>query len=82
MSENLSIEEIIKRAQQIKTEAEKQLQAAEKSLDEQAKRAIEEVVVDEEAVARRIAKAYGQTEEEDVKEYVLSKDAPENEEAE
>ena len=79
MSENLSIDEIIERAHRIKTEAEKQLKAAEKSLDEKAKRAIEEVVVDEEAVARRIAKAYEQSEEEDVKEYVLSKAVPEEE---
>ncbi len=82
MSENLSIDEIIKRAQQIKSEAEKQLAAAEKSLDEKAKQAIEEVVVDEKAVAKRIAKAYEQVEEEeDVKEYIPSKAAPKNKEA-
>ncbi len=79
MSDNLSIDEIIKRAQQIKNEAEKQLQAAEKSLDEKAKQAIEEVVVDEEAVAKRIAKAYEKAEEEeDIKVYVPSETAPEN----
>ncbi len=81
---NLSIDEIIKRAQQIKDEADKQLRAAEKSLDEKAKQAIEDVVVDEEVVARRIAKAYEKTEEEeDVKVYVPSDTAPEKtEEAE
>ena len=80
MSENLSIEQIIERAQQIKEKAEIQLKEAEKSLDEKAKIAIDEVVVDEEAVAKRIAKAYEQAEEEeDVKEYVPSKAAPKNE---
>ncbi len=79
MSDNLSIDEIIKRAQQIKNEAEKQLKAAEKSLDEKAKQAIKEVVVDEEVVAKRIARAYEKTEEEeDVKVYVPSENAPEN----
>lgn len=82
MSENLSIEQIIARAEKIKAEAEKQLQAAEKSLDEKAKIAMDEVVVDEDAVAKRIAKAYERVEEEDVKEYIPSKNAPKTEEDE
>ncbi|MBQ9517120.1 MAG: hypothetical protein IJR60_03505 [Eubacterium sp.] len=71
MSENLSIDEIIRRAEEIKREAEKQLQAAEKSLDEKAKTAIDEVVVDEKQVVDRIARVYEKIEEEDdVKEYI------------
>ncbi|MBR0413241.1 MAG: hypothetical protein IJI47_06730 [Eubacterium sp.] len=71
MSEHLSIDEIIKRAEEIKRAAEEQLQVAEKSLDEKAKNAIDEVVVDEEQVVDRIAKVYERIEEEDdVKEYI------------
>ncbi len=73
MSENkgFSIEEIIKRAEQIKAEAERQLVSAEQSLSEKAKAAKEEIVVDEEEVARRIAEAVKPPEpEEDVKEYI------------
>ena len=71
MSENLSIDEIIRRAEEIKRAAEKQLQAAEKSLDEKAKTAIDEVVVDEKQVVDRIARVYEKIEEEeDVKEYI------------
>ena len=72
MSENLSIDEIIKKAEEIKREAEKQLQAAEKSLDEKAKTAMDEVVVDEKQVVDRIARVYEKIEEEDedIKEYV------------
>ena len=55
MSENLSIDEIIKRAEKIKAEADRQLEAASKTLDEKAKNAIDEVTVDEEEVARKIA---------------------------
>ena len=40
MSENLSIDEIIKRAEKIKAEADRQLEAASKTLDEKAKNAI------------------------------------------
>ena len=71
MSENLSIDEIIKRAEEIKREAEKQLQAAEKTLDEKAKNAIDEVVVDEKSVVERIARVYEKidNEDNDVKEY-------------
>jgi len=78
MSENLSIDEIIKRAEQIKSEAEKQLVEAEKSLDEKAKNAIDEVVVDEKQVVDRIAKVYEKIENEDndVKEYVPPKKKP------
>ncbi|MFR5876215.1 MAG: hypothetical protein ACLUFN_06970 [Eubacterium sp.] len=72
MSENLSIEEIIKRAEKIKAEAERHLQEAEKSLDEKAKTAVQEVVVDENAVVEKIAKTYERIkhEDEDVKEYI------------
>ena len=47
MSENLSIDEIIKRAEKIKAEADSQLEAASKTLDEKAKNAIDEVTVDD-----------------------------------
>ena len=72
MSENLSIDEIIKKAEEIKQEAEKQLNAAEKSLDEKAKTALDEVVVDEQSVVERIAKVYEKidNEDDDVKEYI------------
>lgn len=75
MSENLSIDEIIKRAEEIKAEAERQLQAAEKSLDEKAKAAVDEVVVDENAVVEKIAKTYEriEKEDEDIKEYIPQK---------
>lgn len=71
MSDNLSIDEIIKRAEEIKREAEIQLQAAEQSLDEKAKNAIDEVVVDEDAVVERISHLYEKidNEDNDVKEY-------------
>ena len=74
MSENLSIDEIIKRAEKIKAEADRQLEAASKTLDEKAKNAIDEVTVDEEEVARKIAEATAKpTADEDIKEYVPSK---------
>lgn len=73
MSENLSIDEIIKRAEEIKAEAEKQLQQAEKSLDEKAKTAIDEVVVDENEVVERISQRYEATQDDDVKEYIPPK---------
>lgn len=75
MSENLSIDEIIKRAEEIKAEAERHLQAAEKSLDEKAKAAVKEVVVDENAVVEKIARTYEriEKEDEDVKEYIPPK---------
>ena len=74
MSENLSIEEIIARAEEIKARAEKQLASAEKKLDEQAKAAIEEIVVDEQAVVEKIAKVCESVEEEEeIKEFVPSK---------
>ena len=71
MSDNLSIDEIIKRAEEIKLEAEKQLRAAEKTLDEKARNAIDEVVVDEKSVVDRIARVYEKidNEDSDVKEY-------------
>lgn len=70
--ENLSIDEIIKRAEEIKREAEKQLEAASKSLDDKAKTAIDEVVVDESAVVERISSLCEKIENEDndVKEYI------------
>lgn len=73
MSENkgLSIDDIIKRAEQIKAEAERQLVSAEQSLSEKAKAATAEIVVDEKEVARRIAEAVSTPEpDEDVKEYI------------
>ena len=74
MSENLSIEEIIAKAEEIKAQAEKQLKSAEQKLDEQAKAAIEEVVVDEKAVVDKITKVFERIEEEEeIKEYIPSK---------
>ncbi len=73
MSENLSIDEIIKRAENIKKEAEKQLRAAEKSLDEKAKVAIEEVTVDAKSVLKDVIE---ESKDDDVKEFVLNKKKP------
>lgn len=67
MSENLSIEEIIKRAQEIKAEAERQLAEAERSMEEKAKAAIEEVTVDPEEVTKAVAEIIEP--EEDIKEF-------------
>lgn len=61
---DLSIDEIIKRAEEIKAEAERQLASAEKNLNEKAKTAIEEVVVDEEKVLEKITEATAEKEEE------------------
>lgn len=66
MSESLSIDEIIKRAEQIKAEAEKQLREAEKSLDEQSKIAINNVEVDSNKVLESVNEII---EQEDVKEF-------------
>ena len=71
MSDNLSIEEIIKRAEEIRSRAEEQLASAEKKLDEQAKSAIDEIVVDEKSVVEKITTLL--EEEEDIKEFVPSK---------
>ncbi len=71
MSDNLSIEEIIKRAEEIRSRAEEQLASAEKKLDEQAKSAINEIVVDEKSVVEKITTLL--EEEEDIKEFVPSK---------
>ena len=71
MSDNLSIDEIIAKAEEIKARAEKQLESAEKKLDEQAKNAIDEVVVDEKSVVDKITKVL--EEEEDIKEFVPSR---------
>ena len=74
MSENLSIEEIIAKAEEIKSRAEKQLASAEKELDEQAKAAMEAVVVDEKSVVDKIARVCASIEEEeDIKEFIPSK---------
>lgn len=76
MSDNLSIDEIIKRAEKIREEAERHLRAAEKSIDEKAKAVIDDVIVDEEKVVERISKIHQSIEEdEDVKEYIPHKKA-------
>lgn len=62
---DLSIDEIIKRAEEIKAEAEQHLIEAERSLQEKAKNAIEDVVVDEKKVLERIARVSAMAEEED-----------------
>lgn len=62
---DLSIDEIIKRAEEIKAEAERQLINAEKNLNEKAKNVIDDVVVDEEKVLERIAQATAEDEEEE-----------------
>lgn len=75
---NLSIDEIIRRAQQIREEAERQLQAAEKRVDDKAKKAQQAIIVDKEAVAQRVAKAVDDAAaEEDVKTFVPKKKAAE-----
>lgn len=68
MSDNLSIDEIIKRAEEIKKQAELQLEEAEKSLNQKAKVAIDEVTVDPQVVLEKIEKLT--EEEEDIKEFV------------
>ena len=74
MSDNLSIEEIIKRAEEIRSRAEEELASAEKKLDEQASAPIEEIVVDEESVAEKISKICDEIEEEEeIKEFIPSK---------
>ena len=74
MSENLSIEEIIAKAEKIKAEAEKQLADAEKKLDEKTKAALEEIVVDEKAVSDKATQVFKSIqEEEDIKEFLPSK---------
>lgn len=67
----LSIEEIIQRAEQIKAQAEAELVAAEKSLDEQAKNAKNDVKVDTDAVMQKIEELTA--EEDDIKEFKPSK---------
>ena len=67
MSENLSIEEMIARAEAIKSRTEQQLREAEKRLDERAKTAIQEVTVDAQSVVERVSAVT--QEETDVKEY-------------
>lgn len=75
MSENLSIEEIIKRAEQIKAEAERQLKEAERALDEQAKAAIDKVNVDADKVLESVNEIIEP--EEDIKEFNPSAPATE-----
>lgn len=67
---DLSIDEIIKRAEQIKAQAEQHLAQAQKSLDEMAKTAIDEVTVDAEAVMQKVEQLSAQ--EEDVKTFTSS----------
>lgn len=68
---NLSIDEIIKKAEIIKAQAEQQLKDAQKNLDEMARSAIDEVTVDSEAVMKRVEEL--SDEEDDIKEFVPSK---------
>ena len=67
---DLSIDEIIKRAEEIKAQAEQHLAQAQKSLDEMAKTAIDEVTVDAEAVMQKVEQLSAQ--EEDVKTFTSS----------
>ena len=72
MSDNpLSIDEIIKRAETIKAEAERQLANAQKSLDEKAQSAIKEVSVDSKAVMEKVEKL--SSEEEEIKTFEPTK---------
>ena len=71
-NKNLSIEEIIKRAEKIKAEAERQLVSAEQNLNEKAKAAQEEISLSETQAAKRIAETFAPEEDEDVKEFVPS----------
>lgn len=71
MSENLSIEELIKRAEEIKSKTEQQLKEAEQRLDERAKNAIKEVTVDAQSVVESVSSLT--QEETDVKEYTPQK---------
>ena len=68
---NLSIDEIIKKAELIKAQAEQQLKDAQKNLDEMARSAIDEVTVDSEAVMKKVEELGD--EEEDIKEFTPSK---------
>lgn len=68
---NLSIDEIIKKAEIIKAQAEQQLKDAQKNLDEMARSAIDEVTVDSKAVMKKVEEL--SDEEEDIKEFVPSK---------
>lgn len=68
---NLSIDEIIKRAEEIKAQAEAELRMAEQSLVEKAKIAKDEVKVDTETVMQKIEELTA--EEDDVKEFNPSK---------
>lgn len=70
MSENLSLDEIIKRAEAIKSKAEQQLAEAEKSLNEQTKAVVEQVEVDAEKVLQSVAEIAQA--EDDIKEFSLS----------
>ena len=76
MSEkDLSIDEIIKRAEEIKAQAEQHLAQAQKSLDEMAKTAIDEVTVDTEAVMQRVEQLSAH--EEDIKTFTSSQKSAE-----
>lgn len=77
MSDNpLSIDEIIKRAETIKAEAERQLANAQKSLDEKAQSAIKEVSVDSKAVMEKVEKL--SSEEEEIKTFEPTKSSEKN----
>ena len=74
MSDNLSLEEIMAMAQEIKERAEKQLASAEQSLDNQAKAQEEDIVVDENEVTKKVIEVFDSiTEEEEIKEFIPSK---------
>jgi hypothetical protein len=68
MSENLSIDEIIKKAQEIKSQAEQQMNEAKQSLDKQAKSAMNDISVDESKVIEKINNIV--KEDEDINVYV------------
>lgn len=64
MSENpLSLDEIIRQAEIIKAQAERQLADAQKSLDEKAKSAMKEVVVDSKSVMEKVEKLSSEDDE-------------------
>lgn len=65
---DMSIEEILKRAEEIKAEAERQLEEAERNLNIKVSAPKEKVRVDDNAVKQSVSERI--KEEEDVKEYV------------
>ncbi len=80
MSNNLSIEEIIKRAEQIRAQADEKLREAETGLGRKALSVSDKIALEEKAAAEKLAKILSEPEE-DIKEFVPSaKAAPEIEE--